>query len=155
MQIRPQVEYRSAVWYDVAEDNKIFVWGDGMTSEEKNQAVESIAAINEFLANSNCSDFTIKYYSGEKLCLIGSFDLCYYSEIEILFEQVSYISMHTYFCLWDLSDELFKINFCADDADSKLEIQIGKDFEDATHIIRCDTFKVHIGTQGLNESAFS
>jgi len=126
-----------------------------MTSEEKKQAIESIAAINEFLANSNCSDFTIKYYSGEKLCLIGSFDLCYYSEIEILFEQVDYISMNTYFGLWDLADNPFRLNFCADDADSRLEIQIGKDFEDKTHIIRCDSIKVHIGTQGLNESAFS
>lgn len=125
-----------------------------MTPEEKNQAISSIAAINDFLANSNCSEFSIKYYSGEKLCLIGSFDLCYYSEIEILFEQVSYISMNTYFGLWDLTKSPFKINFNAENEDSKLEIQIIDDIENKTYIICCDSLKVHIGVGTPNESAF-
>ncbi len=125
-----------------------------MTLEEKNQAVNSIVAINEFLAHSNCTDFMIGDYKGDRLRLIGSFDLCYYSEIEILFEEVSYISMYTYFGLWDLKKSPFKIKFGANDMDSDLEIQIGEDMEGKTHTIWCDSFKVHIGIQDIKESKF-
>ena len=128
-----------------------------MTLEEKEQAMDAISAINEFLANSNCEDFMIKYYNGEKLCLIGSVDLCYYSEMEILFEQVSYISMYTYFSLWKLKNEPFKIKFDtnANDIDSNFEIQIGEDMDGKIHRIWCDSLRVHIGVQGLDESVFS
>ena len=125
-----------------------------MTLEEKEQALETISIINEFLANSNCDDFMINYYNGERLCLIGSFNLCYYSEIEILFEQVSYISMYTYFGLWD-KKEPFKIKFGTNDMDSNLEIQIGEDMEGKIHEIWCNSLRVHIGVQGLKESVFS
>ncbi len=123
-----------------------------MTLEEKrSQIVANIEAINEFLANSNCSDFMIKNCNGSQLRLIGSFDLCYYSEIEILFDEVSYISMYTYFGLWDLKKKPFKVKFEANDLDSLFEIQIGEDMDGKTHIIRCDSVQVYIGHQDLEE----
>ena len=52
-----------------------------------------IEKINHFLEKSNCSDFRIKSFDGFKLHLIGSFDLCYYHEVEIVFNGVYKISM--------------------------------------------------------------
>lgn len=122
-----------------------------VTLEERNQAINNIETINQFLAKSNCSDFMIQYYKGGNLCLIGSFDLCYYSQIEIIFEEVCYISMHTYFALWDLKNNPFKVKFAIDDVDCKLEIQIGEDMEGKTHTIGCENFRVHIVTQDVKK----
>lgn len=64
-----------------------------------NELKNSIEKINIFLEKNNCSDFRIKSYDGHKLSLIGSFDLCYYHEIEIIFYNVYRISMDTMFCV--------------------------------------------------------
>ena len=120
---------------------------------KKEQTVAAIVAINDFIAHSNCSDFMIKHYDGSRLYLIGSFDLCYYSEI-ILFEEVGYLSMSTVFSLWDLQKEAFQVKFGTDDEDNLFEIQIHDDYEKKVHIIRCDGVRAHIGIQGLDESVF-
>jgi hypothetical protein len=45
------------------------------------------------------TDFRIQSYSGSKLLLIGSFDLCYYHDIELIFSEVSFIRCPTtFFC---------------------------------------------------------
>ena len=130
--------------------------GNYMSLEEKqNQIVANIETINEFLANSNCSDCMSANYNGCHLRLIGSFDLCYYSEIEILFKEVSYISMYTYFGLWDLKQKPFKVKFGTNDMDSLFEIHIGEDMDGKTHVIWCDSMQVYIGIQGLEESVFA
>ena len=56
-----------------------------------------VEKINHFLENSNCSDFRVKNFDGFRLHLIGSFDLCYYHEVEIIFNDVYKISMETDF----------------------------------------------------------
>jgi len=58
-----------------------------------------VEKINRFLGNSNCSDFQIKSFDGFRLHLIGSFDLCYYHEIEIIFNDVYKIAMETSFVI--------------------------------------------------------
>ena len=73
--------------------------GNYMSLEEKqNQIVANIETINEFLANSNCSDFMIANYNGCHLRLIGSFDLCYYQcHLDKVFydeNSISYAVMH-------------------------------------------------------------
>lgn len=123
-------------------------------NKRRDKVMAGIARINDFIAHSNCSDFMIKQYDGSDLYLIGSFDLCYYSEMEILFEEVSYISMDTWFSLWDLTKDPFKVKFETDNQDSLFEIQIRDDMEEKNHIIRCDEMQVHIGVQGLDETAF-
>ena len=63
--------------------------------------------------------------------------------------------MYTYFTLWDLRQDPFKIEFGTYDAISNLEIRIGEDMEGKTHTIWCDNLKVHIGIQDIKESKFS
>jgi len=56
-----------------------------------------LESINNYVQNSNGLDFLIRDYDGYKLSLVGSFDLCYYHEIEIIFYEIFKISMETSF----------------------------------------------------------
>ncbi|QDU58493.1 hypothetical protein [Aeoliella mucimassa] len=52
--------------------------------------------INEIVATTNTTDFIVHSFAGDSLLLIGSFDLCYYHELEIRFHDVSYIGLTVY-----------------------------------------------------------
>ena len=73
-----------------------------------NQSKIHISNLNSYLSKSNCSDFRIEKFDGCKLYIVGSFDLCYYYEVKIIFHEVSEIIMNSYFNL-DLMSTLFKI----------------------------------------------
>ena len=52
--------------------------------------------INEIVATTNTTDFILHSFVGDSLLLIGSFDLCYYHELEIRFHDVRYIGLPVY-----------------------------------------------------------
>jgi hypothetical protein len=50
------------------------------------------------LAVAGVDEFRFESFDGFLLLIIGSFDLCYYHDIELLFTEVEFISCPTYFC---------------------------------------------------------
>ena len=104
------------------------------------KAKENIKKINDFLLNSNCSDFRAAKYDKCKLHLTGSFDLCYYHEIEIIFHEVFRLSLETDIYL-DLVQTPF--HFCPAD-DDMIEVSI-VDNSNMKHIIVCESIDVIIG----------
>jgi len=59
---------------------------------------ENVMALLESLrSSSNASDFEVQAYDGSRLLIVGSFDLAYYHEVEIEFEEVAYIELPTQF----------------------------------------------------------
>ena len=52
--------------------------------------------INEIVTTTNTTDFLVQSFVGDSLLLIGSFDLCYYHELEIRFDDVAYIGLPIY-----------------------------------------------------------
>ena len=84
-----------------------------------------IEKLNHFLEKSNCSDFCIKCFDGFILNLVGSFDLCYYHEVEIIFINVYKISMETTFFI-DCDRKPFQVQANAD-YDGVFEIVITDD----------------------------
>jgi len=49
--------------------------------------------LNELVKTTNTVDFRIQSYDAVNLILTGSFDFCYYHEVEVTFHEVSYISL--------------------------------------------------------------
>jgi hypothetical protein len=49
------------------------------------------------LAATGMSEFRIQSYDGWRLLIVGSFDLCYYHDIELIFTDVAYINLPTDF----------------------------------------------------------
>lgn len=53
--------------------------------------------VNEIAETTNTTDFRIQFYDSANLLITGSFDFCYYHEVEVAFKDVSYISLPTDF----------------------------------------------------------
>ena len=49
------------------------------------------------LSTDGVDEFRIDAYDGSRLVLIGSFDLCYYHDVEVTFTEVAFIRCPTYF----------------------------------------------------------
>jgi hypothetical protein len=49
----------------------------------------SLEKLNEIAASA--TDFRLESYNGEQLQIIGSFDLCYYHDVELIFSGVAFI----------------------------------------------------------------
>ena len=49
--------------------------------------------INQIVETTNTVDFRIQSYDSVNLMITGSFDFCYYHEVEFIFHEVSYISL--------------------------------------------------------------
>lgn len=106
-----------------------------------NEVRDKLNAINNYLIHSNCSDFRIKNFNGCNLNLIGSFDLFYYHEIEVIFYEVSQITMETLFNL-DLTESQFRLNILTDEL---LEIFIIDD-SNIKQSISCENIDFNIDT---------
>lgn len=52
--------------------------------------------INEIVSTTNTTDFVMHSFANGTLVLTGSFDHCYYHELEIRFHTVSYIGLPIY-----------------------------------------------------------
>ena len=84
---------------------------------------DKIESINSYLLNSNCSDFRVKHFDGSNLHLIGSFDLCYYHNIEIVFHEVFRLALNTSFDL-GLLQSPFQFNIVDIGNDKMVEVII-------------------------------
>jgi hypothetical protein len=61
---------------------------------------ESVCAlVTKLVESTNITDFSVSRFDGSSLLLIGSSDLSYYHEAEVLFTDVFYIQLYTP-CLW-------------------------------------------------------
>jgi hypothetical protein len=110
-----------------------------------------IENINNYLLNSNCSDFSIRHFDGSKLYLIGSFDLCYYHEIEIIFHEVFRLDLETSFGL-DLTHPPFQFNIETFDADKMVEIFVVDNCNTKQSII-CENIDFNIGIVKYHDEA--
>jgi hypothetical protein len=59
--------------------------------------MSAIERLNEIVKTTNTTDFRIQSYDSVNLMLTGSFDFCYYHEVELVFSEVSYISLPSHF----------------------------------------------------------
>ena len=53
--------------------------------------------LQKALSKTNISDYKIEKFDGDTLVLLGSFDLTYYYEVKITFQEVDYINCPSYF----------------------------------------------------------
>jgi len=60
------------------------------------KSIQELEQLNQLVLDKNLSDFGF-YFNGTHLTMNGSFDFSYYHDVEVLFEQVSYISIPVYF----------------------------------------------------------
>lgn len=56
------------------------------------------------LAASGMSEFRIQSYDGWRLLVVGSFDLCYYHDVEVTFTDIAHINCPTEFSWPTFSD---------------------------------------------------
>jgi hypothetical protein len=59
--------------------------------------MDPLDRLNEIVKTTNTTDFRIQSYDSVNLTLTGSFDFCYYHEVELIFGEVSYISLPSQF----------------------------------------------------------
>ncbi len=57
----------------------------------------TIENINQILDTTGITDFRIQSYNSCDMSIIGSYDLSYYYDLEIIFSEVTYISIPTTF----------------------------------------------------------
>jgi hypothetical protein len=59
----------------------------------------SVATLEEVnrLSTGGVNEFRVESFAGTQLVVIGSFDLCYYHDIELTFTEVEFIHCPTYF----------------------------------------------------------
>ena len=55
--------------------------------------MNALNRINKIVETTNILDFRIQSYDSVNLIITGSFDFCYYHEVELIFHGVSYISL--------------------------------------------------------------
>jgi hypothetical protein len=55
--------------------------------------MDAINRLNEIVQTTDTTNFRIQSYDSGNLILAGSFDFCYYHEVELIFSGVSYISL--------------------------------------------------------------
>ena len=106
--------------------------------------INNINKINNFLLNSNCTDFRIKCFDGGQLYIVGSFDLSYYHEIEIVFYDVFEIVMETFVQIGFSKSS--QPPFQCDVTDDNMAKIIITDDADKKHFIICERVDGTIGT---------
>ena len=55
--------------------------------------MDTFEQLNRIPRETNTTDFRIDSYNGENLLITGSFDFCYYHEIEVDFKEVEYVNL--------------------------------------------------------------
>jgi hypothetical protein len=61
----------------------------------------SLEDVNKLVA-AGCFEFSISSFDGQRLLIVGSRDLCYYHNVELVFDEVTYIN-----CPVDFHDPQF------------------------------------------------
>lgn len=75
----------------------------------------TVEAINKYIREHNISDFRIEEMKNETLCLVGSFDLSYYHDIQITITGVSHLTINYYFDVDLLNPAPFTVSFLSED----------------------------------------
>lgn len=57
----------------------------------------AVDALNAYICGRNIADFQIQTLKNDTLCLIGSFDLSYYHDLELVITGVNRLCLCTYF----------------------------------------------------------
>ena len=71
-----------------------------MDEQRQREIAATVDALNRHIREHEISDFRIKGLEGETLSLVGSFDLSYYYDIEIVMTGVSWLNLPCYFWTW-------------------------------------------------------
>ncbi len=87
--------------------------------------------LDEMLATTNTSDFLVFSFNDSRLLILGSFDLVYYHEIEIVFEGVSYIGLPASF-------DRPRLRFATPD-EERLFAFLGLDDRDRVYVVEPDS----------------
>lgn len=65
-----------------------------MIDVKKNERIKvSLEKLNSFIFTNEITDMEIKVFHLGKLIITGSFDFCFYHQVEIIFEEVSFLSI--------------------------------------------------------------
>lgn len=89
----------------------------------------ALTQLEELLGSTEIPDFRLQSFDSVNLLLIGSFDLAYYHQVEVLFHEVSYLACPTTF-----SDASFRLA-TPEEVDS-LSVALAED--DQAFAIECD-----------------
>lgn len=120
--------------------------GNSQTREEKLREMRAhipseLKLANDFIMNGNCTDFTLDAFDGSTLRIVGSFDLSYYHEIEILFVEVHSLDTATFFMV-----DNQKPAFFLDGREEEGAHFVILDDEGNRHRIVCEFIETRIGT---------
>ncbi|GAB5517712.1 hypothetical protein [Rhodopirellula baltica] len=111
----------------------------------------AIERANHVVANTNTSDFQLQSFNSVNALLIGSFDLCYYHEIELEFHEVSYINLPTIglcsprFAIAESNIRTAHAYLELDDTDILFEIINDPDFSGQRYYIAAENLTVREG----------
>lgn len=106
--------------------------------------------LNQFVESHNISDFSVEAFNSVDLEIIGSFDLCYYYDVKIVFCEVSYISLPTRF-QWPLfrtatATEINAVSACIaleeEDQVFCIEAETGKGLERHPFFVVAQSFRI-------------
>ncbi len=117
--------------------------------ESEGQA--AIDRANHVVTNTNTSDFQLQSFDSVNALLIGSFDLCYYHELELLFHEVSYINLPTVglslprFAIADSNVRRMHAHLELDDTDILFEIVNDPDFSGQRYYVAAERLTVREG----------
>lgn len=74
-----------------------------MDEQKQHHIMSTVVALNRYIRDHEISDFRIKGLDGEMLYLVGSFDLSYYYDVEIVIAGVVHLNLPCNFWV-DLSE---------------------------------------------------
>ena len=86
-----------------------------MDEQRQREIAVTVDALNRHIREHEISDFRIKGLEGETLSLVGSFDLSYYYDIEIVMTGVSWLNLPCYFWVDLAQSQPFSVGFPAQD----------------------------------------
>ena len=99
----------------------------------------TIDRINAIVSAANIMDFHVRSFDGDTLMLTGSFDHCYYHELEIYFHVASYIGLPVYgldlpsFSIASAPDRELHSHLQLDETDILFKLHSNADFEGGYH----------------------
>ena len=96
---------------------------------------------NDFIMNSNCTDFMLDAFDGSTLRIVGSMDLSYYHEMEILFGEVDSLKTKISFMVDNQKPAFFLDG--TEEEGARIAIL---DDEGNRHRIVCEFIETRIGT---------
>jgi len=85
--------------------------------------------VNKLVDEQNVLDFEVQSFEAGRLLIIGSFDLAYYHQAELLFDNVSFLSVPTLF-----HEPVFRLATAAEQS----EVQVAIEGTDQVFAVDCE-----------------